>query len=158
MPIVLAMPVVQIVLFGFVLSRNPQRQCRCARAAIRLNSTANHQPIGYERIFHCYVTEMLSSDSEIDRAFQSGKADMVIAFDNGFGSRIYDADGARMQLMADGAQYLTVVNPPRYYIEMMRLVYLKGATLADLRLQFWALVISDLVLGSWAVLSYRKRE
>lgn len=63
-----------------------------------------------------------------------------------------------LRSMPDWAQYLTVVNPPRYYIEMMRLVYLKGATLADLRLQFWALVISDLVLGSWAVLSYRKRE
>lgn len=63
-----------------------------------------------------------------------------------------------LRSMPEWAQYFTVINPPRYYIEMMRLVYLKGGTLADLQTQLWALVAIDAVLGTWAVLSYRKRD
>ncbi len=63
-----------------------------------------------------------------------------------------------LRSMPDWAQYMTVINPPRYYIEMMRMVYLKGGMLADLQTQLWALVAIDAVLGTWAVLSYRKRE
>ena len=63
-----------------------------------------------------------------------------------------------LRSMPEWAQYFTVINPPRYYIEMMRLVYLKGGTLADLQTQLWALVAIDAVLGTWAVMSYRKRD
>lgn len=60
--------------------------------------------------------------------------------------------------MPGWAQKLTVLNPPRYYIEMMRLVYLKGGQFSDLLGQFWALVGFDAVFGIWAVLSYRKQK
>ncbi len=62
-----------------------------------------------------------------------------------------------LRSMPQWAQYLTVVNPPRYFIEMMRAVYLKGATLPDLWPQFFALAAFAVIFSTWAILSYRKR-
>lgn len=54
------------------------------------------------------------------------------------------------------AQVLTWLNPPRYFIEMLRGVYLQGCTLTDLGTQLLALLGFDVFFGTWAVLSYRK--
>ena len=54
------------------------------------------------------------------------------------------------------AQVITWLNPPRYFIEMMRGVYLQGCSLADLSHQFLALLGFDVFFGTWAVMSYRK--
>jgi len=52
---------------------------------------------------------------------------------------------------------LTRLNPLRYFIEVMRAVYLKGSGVAQLLPQLCALVVYALVVGAWAVGSYRKR-
>ena len=54
------------------------------------------------------------------------------------------------------AQVITWLNPPRYFIEMMRGVYLQGCSLADLSHQLLALLGFDIFFGTWAVMSYRK--
>ena len=54
------------------------------------------------------------------------------------------------------AQVITWLNPPRYFIEMMRGVYLQGCSLADLSHQLLALLGFDVFFGTWAVMSYRK--
>jgi len=54
------------------------------------------------------------------------------------------------------AQKITMVNPLRYFIETMRMVYLKGSTFADLRFQFIALTVFAVFFNLWAVISYRK--
>ena len=54
------------------------------------------------------------------------------------------------------AQVITWLNPPRYFIEMMRGVYLQGCSLADLSHQCLALLGFDVFFGTWAVMSYRK--
>lgn len=54
------------------------------------------------------------------------------------------------------AQVLTWLNPPRYFIEMLRGVYLQGCTMTDLGIQLLALLGFDAFFGTWAVLSYRK--
>ena len=54
------------------------------------------------------------------------------------------------------AQTISIVNPPRYFIEIMRMVYLKGSTLADLGHQLGALAVFALFFNLWAVFSYRK--
>ena len=58
--------------------------------------------------------------------------------------------------MPEWAQVITWLNPPRYFIEMMRGVYLQGCSLADLGHQFFALLGFDIFFGTWAVMSYRK--
>jgi ABC-2 type transport system permease protein len=60
--------------------------------------------------------------------------------------------------MPEWAQWLTVFNPARYYIRMMRLIYLKGGGMSDLTAELSALSGFVLFFGLWAVWSYRKRE
>lgn len=54
------------------------------------------------------------------------------------------------------AQYITRLNPLRYFIEVMRMVYLKGSSFAELMPYFRALCIFALVLNTWAIFSYKK--
>jgi len=56
------------------------------------------------------------------------------------------------------AQWITLFNPPRYFVQMMRLIYLKGGSLSDLSTEFVALLGFVIFFGLWAVVSYRKRE
>lgn len=59
--------------------------------------------------------------------------------------------------MPQWAQYITYAVPPRYFIEIMRAVYLKGAGIADLWPQYLSLAAFALLLCSVAALTYRKR-
>lgn len=54
------------------------------------------------------------------------------------------------------AQWITVFNPLTYFIQVMRMVYLKGSSLMELGTQFMALCGFVLFFNIWAVLSYRK--
>ena len=56
------------------------------------------------------------------------------------------------------AQIITTVNPLRYFIEAMRVLYLKGSSLADLLPNFLSLAVYALVVGTWAIVSYRKNS
>lgn len=58
--------------------------------------------------------------------------------------------------MPGWARTITTINPLKYFIQVMRLVYLKGSTISDLLPQFAALGGFALALNTWAVLSYRK--
>lgn len=56
------------------------------------------------------------------------------------------------------AQSIAYANPLTYFIEIMRLVYLKGSTFADILKPILMLGAFAVVLNSWAVISYKKRE
>jgi len=55
------------------------------------------------------------------------------------------------------AQWVTKFNPVSYFIEVMRLVILKGSTLNDIIPQIGTIFLFALVLNTWAVINYRKR-
>jgi ABC-2 type transport system permease protein len=55
------------------------------------------------------------------------------------------------------AQWITVFNPPRYFIRMMCLMYLKGGSLTDLATDFFPLLGFVLFFGLKAVMNYRNR-
>ncbi|MBO5698185.1 MAG: ABC transporter permease [Alistipes sp.] len=55
------------------------------------------------------------------------------------------------------AQRFTTILPPRYYIEILRSVYLKGTTIAELWLNFVALGIFAIVFDTLAALTYKKQ-
>lgn len=59
--------------------------------------------------------------------------------------------------MPEWAQWITVFNPLKYLMEVMRMVYLKGSGFGDMLPQLGALLAFALVANVWAVLSYRKR-
>ena len=56
------------------------------------------------------------------------------------------------------AQWFTYAVPPRYFIEIMRAVYLKGAGIADLWPQYLALTFFAVLLCTVAAATYRKRS
>jgi ABC-2 type transport system permease protein len=60
--------------------------------------------------------------------------------------------------MPQWAQYITKINPVSYFIEVMRLVVLKGSTLADIKYYIFIILGFAVVLNTWAVINYKKRS
>ncbi len=58
--------------------------------------------------------------------------------------------------MPDWAQKITIINPLRYFIEVIRLIYLKGSGLTDITSQIWKISIFVVVLNTFAIITYRK--
>lgn len=59
--------------------------------------------------------------------------------------------------MPEWAQAITVLNPLKYLMQVMRMVYLKGSGFADMLPQLGALLAFVLFFNVWAVQSYQKR-
>jgi len=60
--------------------------------------------------------------------------------------------------MPEWTKAITVINPLKYFIQVMRLVYLKGSAFAELTSQFFILCGFAVVLNLWAILSYKKNN
>ena len=56
------------------------------------------------------------------------------------------------------AQVITIINPLKYLMEVMRAVYLKGSSMKELLPQFFALCGFAVTFNAWAILSYRKSK
>lgn len=61
-----------------------------------------------------------------------------------------------VQSMPQWAQLITDFNPLKYFMQVMRMVYLKGSGFADLLVQLGALLVFALFFNVWAVQSYKK--
>jgi ABC-2 type transport system permease protein len=59
--------------------------------------------------------------------------------------------------MPESIQYFTYINPVRYFVEIVRAIFLKGSGLAELKEQLFALLIIGLSVMSISVLRFRKR-
>lgn len=60
--------------------------------------------------------------------------------------------------MPEWAQMITRLNPLRYFMQVMRMVYLKGSGILDLLPELGVLLFFAVVFNSWAVISYRKNQ
>lgn len=60
--------------------------------------------------------------------------------------------------MPKWAQIFTRFNPVTYFIEVMRMVVLKGSTLYDIRHHMLIVLLFGIVLNSLAILNYHKRS
>jgi ABC-2 type transport system permease protein len=56
------------------------------------------------------------------------------------------------------AQLITKINPVSYFIDVMRMVVLKGSSLADIKYHLLTVFGFAAVLNTWAVINYRKRS
>lgn len=102
MLILLGMPVVLIILFGFalstevrniniaILSSGPDHTVR--QIAQRLDASEYFTIIGY-----------LDTPSDIDRVMRSSEADAVLVFGQDFSNHIFTPDGAQIQIVADAS-------------------------------------------------------
>ena len=59
--------------------------------------------------------------------------------------------------MPDWAQKFTMLLPPRYYIDIMRSVYLKGAVFMELWHNFAALGVFVIIFNLLATITYKKQ-
>ena len=60
--------------------------------------------------------------------------------------------------MPGWAQVITKVNPVTYFIEVMRMVVLKGSGLKDISSHLFTVLGFAVVLNTWAVINYKKRS
>ena len=63
-----------------------------------------------------------------------------------------------IESMPHWAQVVTWFNPFSYFIEVMRMVVLKGSTLIDISRHLGIMLVFASVLNAWAIISYRKRS
>lgn len=60
--------------------------------------------------------------------------------------------------MPEWAKWITRFNPVSYFIEVMRMVVLKGSSLADIKNHLLVMAGFAVAFNSWAIISYRKRS
>lgn len=63
-----------------------------------------------------------------------------------------------IQSMPQWAQVITAFNPLKYFMQVMRMVYLKGSGFANLLTQLVALLAFAIFFNVWAVRSYKKNS
>lgn len=56
------------------------------------------------------------------------------------------------------AQKMTYINPLRYFVEVMRMIYLKGSGFTDILPNLLKIMVFVLVFNTLAILSYRKKS
>jgi ABC-2 type transport system permease protein len=61
-----------------------------------------------------------------------------------------------IESMPQWAQNLTLVNPIRYFVEVMRMVLLKRAGFSDIKIHFLIILGYAVVINTFAVWSYKK--
>lgn len=59
--------------------------------------------------------------------------------------------------MPNWAQTITLFLPPRYFVDILRAVYLRGATFLDLWDSYLALALFAFVFNLLAMVTYKKR-
>mgnify|MGYP001791963095 CR=1 FL=1 len=60
--------------------------------------------------------------------------------------------------MPEWAKWIARLNPISYFIEVMRMVVLKGSGLADIKRQLLIVSGFAVAINGWAIYSYRKRN
>lgn len=58
--------------------------------------------------------------------------------------------------MPEWAKWITYLNPLAYFIDVMRLVVMKGSGFAQIQYHFYVMIGFAVVLNTWAVLNYKK--
>lgn len=100
--ILLIMPVVQIILFGFAISTEVKN--------IRTLILAPNYDIAVQQIVdrleaneYFQITQVVHSPEDIQQAFRKGKADLTIVFPQHYSNRIYNAE-QHIQIIADASE------------------------------------------------------
>jgi ABC-2 type transport system permease protein len=105
-----------------------------------------------------YLLSVLGLGLLISAYAQTQQQAMLIAF---FLMMIFILMGGlytSIDSMPGWAQMVTRFNPVSYFIEVMRMVVLKGSRLKDILPHLGIIAIFAVVLNSWAVFAYKKRS
>lgn len=61
-----------------------------------------------------------------------------------------------VQSMPEWAKVIADLNPMRYFVEVVRAIYIKGSGLTSILKEMFVLITFGVILNIWAVLSYKK--
>lgn len=105
-----------------------------------------------------YLLAVLGLGLLISTAVQTEQQAMLVAF---FLMMVFILLGGlytSVESMPEWAQWITRVNPVTYFIDVIRMVVLKGSTLKDILPHLGITALFAVVLNTWAIISYRKRS
>lgn len=103
MLILVVMPVVMIILFGFAITTEVKNSRVAVLDYSKDEVTAQIvEHIAHNRYFT--IVSSLESEAEIERVFLQNKADMVIAFSRDFASEMRKSGQAKVQILTDGSE------------------------------------------------------
>ncbi len=102
MLIVLVMPVVLIILFGFALSTEV-RNVNIAILSPSSDPTVRQIAERLDASEYFTVTQWLDRPEEIDEVMKSGEVQFVVAFGQNFSGGMLSPDGSQMQLIVDAS-------------------------------------------------------
>ena len=111
--ILLGMPVMQIILFGFAIST----EVKNINVAVLTPTQDEMTRQIIERIDaseYFFVKDILSSSNDINKAFESGTADFVLVFSPRFSDMIFTREGSQIQLVTDATDTNTAVAVAMY--------------------------------------------
>ena len=116
--ILLLMPIIQIVLFGFALSTDIKN----VKVAILDNSkdgitTKMIEKLSSSAYFN--ITKMVSSEREIEELMQSGRAGIVVVFGDNFEEAVIHEGRGRIEVVMDGTDPNTAASTLNYISSIM---------------------------------------
>lgn len=99
--ILLVMPIVQIILFGFAITT----EVKNSRVAIY--DPSNDEVTAavvekFENSKYFEVSHLIGSEQEITDVFNDGKTSIALVFSENFSDNMYRTDGASLQIVTDG--------------------------------------------------------
>lgn len=111
--IIILMPIVQIILFGFALTN----EIKNSNIAVLDNakdgsSRAIIQRLDASRYFN--VSQILNTQADIETAFKSGKIRLAVVFQPGFRESLLHTNHAQVQLIADASDPNTATTVTNY--------------------------------------------
>lgn len=102
MLILLVMPIVLIILFGFALSTEV-RNINIAILSSGPDNTVRQIAQRLDASEYFTIREYIDTPSDIDRVMRSNKIDAVLVFGQDFSDRLFTPDGAQIQIVADAS-------------------------------------------------------
>ncbi len=100
MLILLGMPVVQIILFGFAITTEVKNtQVAIFDPSKDISTQRITEQLGASEYFS--VAQILSNPDEIEKVFKEGKASLVVVFGENFNENLLHTGEASIQLIAD---------------------------------------------------------
>ena len=105
-----------------------------------------------------YLMAILGLGLLISSYVQTQQQAMLISFFIMMVSILLGGLYTSIESMPIWAQYITKVNPVSYFIEVMRMVVLKGSGFRDISRHLYTMLGFAVILNTWAVLAYSKRQ
>ncbi len=125
--------------------------CRFVYGIIPLGSYATIYGFGM-----VYMVSVLGLGLLISTYSENQQQAMFIAFFFMIICILLGGEFTPITTMPHWAQIVTRFNPISYFIEVLRLVMIKGSSFKDVMYQFYAICAFSFVFNFWAILNYRK--